>query len=131
MFSVTLRAQSYVSPAGIRPALRRIGSSILPGGRIIAPLGEQYATGPGPFGLLVGPSARTVVTSNGGPGPNSLTVLDHDRSGHWSVQQLVAHSAEGQEAFGSDWRGLFMGLGYINDHSVWASEGNSGRVSLF
>jgi len=24
-----------------------------------------------------------------------------------------------------------MGLAYVNDHSVWASEGNSGRVSLF
>jgi YVTN family beta-propeller protein len=130
-FSITLAAQSYSTPAGIRPALRKAASSILPGGRIIAPLGDQYATGAGPFGLLVGPSARTVVTSNGGPGPNSLTVLDHDRTGHWSVQQLVARSSEGQEAFGIDWRGLFMGLAYVNDHSVWASEGNSGRVSLF
>jgi YVTN family beta-propeller protein len=129
--SLTLAAQSFTAPAGIRPALRKPASSILPGGRVIAPLGDQYGTGAGPFGLLAGPSARIVVTSNGGPGPNSLTVLDHDRSGHWSVQQLVAHSAEGQEAFGSDWRGLAMGLAYVNDHSVWASEGNSGRVSLF
>jgi YVTN family beta-propeller protein len=130
-FSTTLVAQSYSAPAGIRQALRRVSSSILPGGRIIAPLGEQYPTGPGPFGLFVGPSARTVVTSNGGPGPNSFTVLDHDRSGRWGVQQLVAHSSEGQEAFGADWRGLCMGLALVNDHSVWASEGNSGRVSLF
>ena len=131
MFSLSLAAQSYSTPAGLRPALRRVSTSILPGGRIIAPLGEQYATGAGPFGLLVGPSSRTVVTANGGPGPNSFTVLDHERSGHWSVQQLVAHAAEGQEAFGTEWRGLCMGLAYVNDHSVWASEGNSGRVSLF
>ena len=130
-FSIPLVAQSFSAPAGIRPALRKPSASILPGGRIIAPLGDQYITGAGPFGLLVGPSARTVVTSNGGPGPNSFTVLDHDRSGRWSVQQLVARSTEGQEAFGSDWRGLFMGLAYVNDHAVWASEGNSGRVSLF
>ena len=50
------------------------------GGRIIAPLGDQYPTGAGPFGLLVGPSARTVVTSNSGPGPNSLTVLARGRA---------------------------------------------------
>ena len=130
MFSITLAAQSYTAPAGIRPALRRIGSSILPGGRIIAPLGDQYPTGAGPFGLLVGPSSRVVVTANGGPGPNSFTVLDHDRSGHWSVQQLVAHTLEGSDAFG-DWRGVTTGLAYVNDHSVWASEGNNGRVSLF
>lgn len=127
----TLAAQFFSAPAGIRPALRRAGSSILPGGRIIAPLGDQYPTGAGPFGLLVGPSSRTVITSNGGPGPNSFTVFDHDRSGHWSEQQLVAHSPDGQEAFGQDWRGLSMGLAYVNDHAVWASEGNSGRVSLF
>jgi YVTN family beta-propeller protein len=130
-FSATLAAQSFSAPAGIRPALRKPASSILPGGRIIAPLGEQYATGAGPFGLLVGPSARTVVTSNGGPGPNSLTIFDHQRSGRWTSQTVMARSTEGQEAFGSDWRGLFMGLAYVNDHSVWASEGNSGQVSLF
>jgi YVTN family beta-propeller protein len=131
-FSAALVAQSYSAPAGIRPALRRPGTSILPGGRIIAPLGDQYATGAGPFGLLVGPSARTVVTSNGGPGQNSLTVLDRDRgSSHWAVQQIVARSRDGIEAFGADWRGLSMGLALVNDHSVWASEGNSGRVSLF
>jgi YVTN family beta-propeller protein len=36
---------------------------------------------------------------------------------------LVANSYDGQEEFGRDWRGLFMGLAYGNDHSVWASEG--------
>jgi YVTN family beta-propeller protein len=130
-FNATLAAQSFSAPAGIRPALRKAAAAILPGGRIIAPLGDQYFTGAGPFGLLVGPSARTVVTSNGGPGPNSLTVLDHDRSGRWSVQQVVARATEGQEVFGHDWQGLCMGLAYVNDHAVWASEGNSGRVSLF
>jgi len=44
---------------------------------------------------------------------------------------LVARSYDAQEAFGQDWRGLCMGLAYVNDHAVWASEGNSGRVSLF
>ncbi len=43
----------------------------------------------------------------------------------------MARTMEGQEEFGQDWRGLFMGLAYVNDHSAWASEGNSGQVSLF
>src|ERR1017187_6985027 len=30
---------------------------------------------------------------------------------------------------GTDWRGVFMGLALVNDQTVWASEGNSGRVS--
>ena len=127
----TLAARFYSAPAGIRPALRKASSAILPGGRVIAPLGDQYFTGAGPFGLLVGPSARIVVTANGGPGTNSLTVLDHDRSGRFSATQLEARSTAAQEAFGADWRGVSMGLAYVNDHAVWASEGNSGRVSFF
>jgi len=131
-FSIFLAAQSYSAPAGIRPALRRAATSILPGGRIIAPLGDQYPTGPGPFGLFVGTSARTVVTSNGGPGRNSLTVLDRTRDNRWGVQQFIAASPDALDEFGvTDWRGVFMGLALANDHAVWASEGNSGRVSLF
>jgi YVTN family beta-propeller protein len=58
--------------------------------------------------------------------------LDRERnSRRWSVDTKTAGSFEGAEVFGQDWRGLFMGLAYVNDHSVWASEGNSGRVSLF
>jgi len=130
-FTNILAGQSFSAPAGIRPALRKIGGSILPGGRVISPLGEQHVTGAGPFGLLIGPSGRTVVTANGGPGPNSFTVLDHERSGRWSAQTFVANSYDAEEEFGREWRGLFMGLAYVNDHSVWASEGNSGKVSLF
>jgi len=126
-----LTGQNFSAPAGIRPALRKTGSSILPGGRVISPLGEQHVTGAGPFGLLIGPAGRMVVTANGGPGPNSFTVLDHERSGRWSAQTFVANSYDAEEEFGRDWRGLFMGLAYGNDHSVWASEGNSGKVSLF
>jgi YVTN family beta-propeller protein len=131
-FGGALAAQSFSAPAGIRPALRRSTSSILPGGRIISPLGEQFATGAGPFGLLIGPSARIIVTSNGGPGPNSLTVVERERNGRFSPSQtVVAHSYGGEQEFGQDWKGLFMGLAYVNEHAVWASEGNSGKVSLF
>lgn len=125
-------AQTYSSPAGIRPALRRPGASILPGGRIIASLGDEYLTGPGTFGLAISSSGRTVVTSNGGPGRNSLTVLDRGKNGHWDVRQLVARSPDMLDEFdAADWRSVFMGLAFSNEHAVFASEGNSGRVSLF
>ena len=128
--SLTLAAQSFTAPAGIRPALRKPASSILPGGRVIAPLGDQYGTGAGPFGLLAGPSARIVVTSNGGPGPNSFTVLDHDRA---AIGAAATGGAFRRRAGCLRFRLARpgMGLAHVNDHSVWASEGNSGRVSLF
>jgi YVTN family beta-propeller protein len=130
VFSCT--AQSFSAPAGIRQALRRIGPSILPGGRIIAPFGEEFVTGAGAFGMAVSASGRTVVTSNGGPGRNSLTVLERDKSGHWDVRQVAAQSGdpsgEDEDEF---WRGVFMGLAFSGEHSFYASEGNSGRISLF
>ena len=116
----------------MRQAQRHATASILPGGRIIAPLGEQHATGAGPFGLAVGPSARVVVTANGGMGRNSFTIFDREPSGRWTSQQIAASSKEKVDEFGgTDWRGVFMGLALVNDHTVWASEGNSGRVSQF
>src|SRR5271165_3189978 len=61
-------------PAGTRPAQRsESGASILPGGRRITPLGEQFFTGPGPFGLAVSPSGGLVVTADGGPNRYALT----------------------------------------------------------
>src|ERR1700757_960909 len=100
--SCAFSAQSFTTPAGIRPALRKQATSILPGGRIIAPLGEQFTTGAGPFGLMIGPSARLVVTSNAGPGPNSLTILNRERNGHFSAQTIAARLYDSDEIFGQD-----------------------------
>ena len=92
-------AQTYSAPAGLRPALRRPASSILPGGRIITPLGEQHATGSGPFGLVVSASGKTVVTSNGGPGRNSLSIMERGKAGGWEVRHLVARSLDALDDF--------------------------------
>jgi YVTN family beta-propeller protein len=73
-----------------------------------------------------------VVTANGGMGRNSFTIFDREPSGKYASQQIGASSKERVDDFGgSDWRGVFMGLALVNDHTVWASEGNSGRVSQF
>jgi YVTN family beta-propeller protein len=78
-----------------------------------------------------------VVTSNGGMGRNSFTIFDREPGGRWGSQQIAASSAASKDKDkvddfgGTDWRGVFMGLALVNDHTVWASEGNSGRVSQF
>ncbi len=127
-----MAAQSFRAPAGIRPAQRRSAGAILPGGRIILPEGEQFITGSGPFGLAVSPEAKSVLTANGGPGRNSLTVLEHDKNRHWDVRHLLAAAkAMIREAKNADWRGVFMGIAFVNEHSAWVSEGNSGKIALF
>jgi YVTN family beta-propeller protein len=96
---------------------------------MIAPLGLQYATGPGPFGLAVSPSARAVVTADGGPSRYSLTILTRHNQ-RWDIRQAVAPRRGDPDADKDDWRSVFMGLAFAGDHAVWASEGNSGRVRL-
>ena len=126
-----LGAAEYAAPAGTRPAARRPGAeSILPGGRIIAPLGRQYTTGPGPFGLAVSPSGRLVVSANGGPQRYSLTVLEKDKQ-YWRERHLIAPSRKEQAGpEEDDWRSVFMGLAFDGERALYASEGNSGRVRL-
>src|SRR6202162_4401689 len=84
-------AADYSAPAGSRPAVRRPGApSILPGGRIIAPLGRQYLTGPGPFGLAVSPDGKTIVSVNSGPERFSISILEHDKTGSMTSRHLLA-----------------------------------------
>jgi DNA-binding beta-propeller fold protein YncE len=133
LLTFPLLGADYAAPAGIRPALRRPGAaSILPGGRIISPLGRQALTGPGPFGLAISDSGKTLVSANSGPDRFSLTVMEHDKKAGWQVRQLVAPKKKPgpPEKDGSEWHTVFMGLAFAGEHAVYASEGNSGRVRL-
>jgi YVTN family beta-propeller protein len=128
-------AQSYTSPAGLRQALRREGASILPGGRVIGPLGTEYVTGPGPFGLAVSPSGKSVFTANAGPWRYTLTVLERDKSNQWNAREIESRAAPSPDPFGMEkrpaWRGVSIGAAFSSDRSMWVSEGNSGRVALY
>src|ERR1035438_4240333 len=130
-------AAEYSATAGIRPALRRpCPASSPPGGRITSPLGQRYVTGPGPFGLAISASGKTLVSANSGPDRFSLTVLEKEKGGAWQVRQLVApkkkkvKAGESDEKGDDQWHSVFMGLAFAAEHSVYASEGNSGRVRL-
>ena len=74
-----------------------------------------------------------MVTANGGPGRNSLTILERDKNSHWDVRHLLART-KGDDDDGdddADWRSVFMGIAFVNEHSAWVSEGNSGKIALF
>ena len=127
----SLAAQSYAPPAGNRPAIRRSGASILPGGRVLAPMGEEYVTGPGPFGLAVSASGKTIATANGGPWKYSLTILERGKQ-RWESRQLVAHSAEALDQMSTtDMKSVSLGLVFSGEHNLYVAEGNSGKISLF
>ena len=126
------QAAEFRTPAGTRPAARRPGAeSVLPGGRMIEPLGRAFQTGPGAFGLVLSPDGRFAVTANGGPDRFSLTVLDMN-SEPWQVAQIRAPKKEEREEAAKDddddWHSVFMGLAFADNKRLFASEGNSGRV---
>ena len=103
--------------------------SILPGGRVIAPIGVQYITGPGPFGLAISPSGKTLVSANSGPERFSLTLLDRDKSSRRLVRHMVMVKRDDPEE-SEAWRSVFMGLAFSGEHTLYCSEGNSGRIRV-
>ena len=132
LYCMLAPAQSYSPPAGIRPA--RIGRavSILPGGRVIAPAGEQYRTGWEPVALAISASGKTAVTVNRDSRRPSLTVIERDQ--HLSVRQLPAARAGAPFDFAgratdARWASLAGGLAFSGEHSVFVSEGNTGLVT--
>jgi YVTN family beta-propeller protein len=126
LFCAALFAGFY-PPAGEKPAVRATSGSILPGGRVIQPLGQQFPTGPGPFGLAVSPSGHIVATANLGPERSSLTILESDRRGEWSLHNFFT-GVPGHAS--NDFPSLFSGIAFATERTLWLSEGDSGRVRL-
>lgn len=128
-FSTALAAQWRTPPAGIRPARAGSSVSILPGGRVIAPLGEQYRTGAEPAALAASASGKSIVTVNLGPERPSLTVLEHDKS--WSLRNLPTEVPGYDANTGANaWRTVAAGVAFSGEHSVYVAEGNTGRIAL-
>jgi YVTN family beta-propeller protein len=122
-------AQSYSPPAGNRPASRRLDASVVPGGRLVSPEGQQYPTGPGPFGLALSASGKTLVTANLGPDIASLTVLERGKT--WEVRQLQAEpNRQGRPPDENVWRSVSLGVAFSGERTAFVAEGNSGRVAL-
>ncbi len=129
--SAALTFAGVQTPAQNRPAAK---GSILPGGRLITPLGTTYVTGSGPFGVAVSPDGNTVVTSDGGPGPFTLTILDKATNKTRSLKAKARRRDKDDDKDGDgddEFRSVFIGLAFSGNNQIWASEGNSGRVRLF
>lgn len=131
--SYAFQASHYETPAGFRAPIRWSGGAVLPGGRLIAPLGRQLKTGPGPFGLALSAMGK-VATANLGPERLSMTVLQRDKSGAWLVHNFLnarpLKDDEKDAKDGDDWRATFMGVAFASEKQIWVSEGNTGRVRL-
>ncbi|MCL4782658.1 MAG: bifunctional YncE family protein/alkaline phosphatase family protein [Bryobacterales bacterium] len=129
-FAVPCAAQHYTAPAGERPAAKRLGAeSILPGGRLITPLGRQHVTGASPVGIAVSPNGKRVATADAGADQTSVTVFS--RSGpslrRERFESLKVPAPDGTKI---DGRGYSQGIAFEGNNRIYVSEGHSGRVRL-
>jgi hypothetical protein len=97
------------------------GTSILPGGRAIAPAGKAYKTGAGSFALAVNSKGTTVVTVSAGLNRSILTAVTRDKEG-WHPNQI-----ESEE---TGRRIVSAGVAFEDDNDVYFAEGETGRVLL-
>jgi len=126
--AISLDGADFRPPAGTRPAARRPGAeTVLPGGRVLTPIGRHWVTGPGAFGLAVKAGGKLAVTANGGPNRYSLTAIEESGPRAWRVRQMVARGDRPDED-GDEWKSVFLGLAFGSNGDLFASEGNSGRV---
>lgn len=117
------------APAGARyTAIQKDGETILPNGRIITPLGKQILVAPHPFGLTLSPDGQTVVTSNSGTGPFSISVIRNYNTDQPEVRQIP----EGFQPDKGVLESVFMGLAVSPDNqTVYVAGGQENKIHIF
>jgi YVTN family beta-propeller protein len=104
------------------------GETIIPNGRIITPQGKQITVAPHPFGLTLSPDGETIITSNSGTGPFSISIIREFNSGSPSVRQIP----EGVKPDEGLLEAVFMGLAVSPDNSkIYVAGGQQNRIYIF
>ena len=106
----------------------RAGTTVIPNGRFITPLGNQITTAPHPYGLVLSPDGNTAVTANSGTGPLSITIIKNILRGNPQVMQVPPGASTDKGVLES----VFMGLAISPDNKiVYVSGGQTNKIYLF
>ena len=117
------------APAGSEPArIDRAGKTVLPNGRYITPRGQQIETAPHPYGLVISPDGKTVITANSGINPFSISIL-RDVFGASPTVRQIPDGAKTDEGI---LEACFMGLAVSPDNkTVYVAGGETNKIFLF
>jgi len=99
--------------------------TILPGGRILRPLGTQLDTGPRPRALAVSRNG-TIATADTGPERSGITVIAPPAKGSWQLRHIWARIPHGKAPETADpgWQSVAAGVAFDDSgKAVWVSEG--------
>ncbi|MCL5006426.1 MAG: bifunctional YncE family protein/alkaline phosphatase family protein [Acidobacteria bacterium] len=125
------RTLGLAAPAGVRPTeIVPGGTSVLPNGRLITPQGVQVKVEPHPYGMALSPDGKTLVTSNNGTWPFSVSIITELSSAHPKVEQIPpGYPPKGSE---TDPRSVYLGVAITpNNRTLYLSEGNNGKIGIF
>jgi DNA-binding beta-propeller fold protein YncE len=115
--SLQLSAPAGTLPATMHVPIDGFDAAVIPTGRILTPAGTELSIGaPKPYGLALSPDGSTLITTNNGVGPFSVTLIRNLGSGA-PLATLVKLDA------------TFQGVVFSNDGTrFYASGGEDGLV---
>ncbi len=118
-----------LAPAGSEyTSINKEGTTVIPNGRLLTPTGKQITVAPHPFGLTISPDGKTIITSNSGTGPFSISIIQDYNSEIPNVKQ-IPETLNPEEGL---LEAAFMGLAISPDNSkVYVAGGQQNRIYIF
>lgn len=116
-------------PADTLPSkIDKEGTTIIPNGRFLTPLGKQLIIAPHPYGMTLSPDGNTLVTANSGTSPLCITIIRNFKGSNPEVQQIPPGVSTQKGVLAS----VFMGLAISPDNDlVYVAGGQENKVYIF
>lgn len=106
----------------------RTEETVLPNGRIITPAGKQITVAPHPFGLALSPDGKTIITSNSGVGPFSISIISNYELDSPVIKQIPETLNQEKGLLDA----AFMGLAISPDNQkVYVAGGQQNKIYIF
>jgi YVTN family beta-propeller protein len=117
------------APAGdAYVSIDRSGTTILPNGRLITPIGKTIKVAPHPFGLVLSNDGNIAVTANSGTSPLSISIIKDVLSENPTVLQVPPGPSTDKGVLAS----VFMGLAISPDNKiVYVAGGQENKIYMF